>query len=90
LVVDAEAGKAYAAWDGSVHVYALDTLEETDLITVTGMSTEPVKMVRWGADGLAMIDGQRLWIVRDPRIAAPGACCGADGPLILPALLTQK
>jgi len=74
LAVDRELGRAFYWADATIKVCDLATFQSLGSITVPGVvSPHPAErhnLIRWGADGLAFSDGQKIYLVRTP-LAAP-------------------
>jgi hypothetical protein len=74
LAVDAETGRAFLIGEAGIHVYDLNNFQLLGTIPITGYNfghpaNARVRLVRWGADGLAFRDQDRLFVVRSPIVA---------------------
>ena len=76
-MVDAGLGRAYFIDSGSgeLRVFDLNTFQPLGSVYVSSMNSEhPAnsyeRLVRWGTDGLAVNDGQRIYLFRSP-VAGP-------------------
>jgi hypothetical protein len=68
---DVPTGRIFLHRPGRVEVYDLNTLEHLAQIPVPGLSSlfwTPAEPLRWGADGLALLSNDRVFILRTPLL----------------------
>ncbi|HEX6042833.1 IPT/TIG domain-containing protein [Longimicrobium sp.] len=75
--VDTQLGRAYFmnSSNGTLTVFDVNTFQQLGSVYVAYMNSEhpaayTERLVRWGTDGLALNDGQRIYLFRTP-VAAP-------------------
>ncbi len=74
MTVDPDAGRAYLVQNASIDVYDLNTFQRLGTIPVGGWTFDhPARiihrLVRWGTDGLALVDLDEVFIIRSPIVA---------------------
>lgn len=74
LAVDPEMGRAYLVEDASIGVYDLNTFQRLGTIEAQGWAFEhPASIIRrvvqWGADGIAFVDPDEVFILRSPILS---------------------
>lgn len=62
VLVDAGLGRAFFSVSGQVVVYDLNTFQQLGTVSAGAMG----RLVRWGANGLAVSDGTRIILIRTP------------------------
>jgi hypothetical protein len=77
MALDATLGRAFYlnSWEGSIEVFDINTFQSLGTLNVGSLATNhPVaaidRLIRWGTDGLAVSDGQGIYIFRTP-VAGP-------------------
>jgi hypothetical protein len=74
LAVDRYLGRAFYQWGDKIFVCELATYQLLGILTIPGAvapaSVARLNLVRWGTDGLAFSDGQKIYLVRTP-LASP-------------------
>ena len=74
LAVDPSAGRLFVLMDSGITVYDLNTYQQLGTIDIPEISfphpaLANTRLVRWGTDGLAFLDQDRLFLIRSPIIA---------------------